>query len=263
MRFIKSVMTNRESLLEVDSKNPNMNEDSTVEPIIDDIRVDEKSEYEDCSVQYLSLCSDEWNEICSLEDVPEQTLEIDDEQLDDDFTELQQAVQYAYDKKRGMWRVKYDTYEDGMIKSLYIPLETPLTDDVLLCNIHDDEDNVKKKIKDINRPLRSLYTDNLYVDSIDGEYIRTDVDISSRIKHAINCSPKEALIISIGTFYIGFPMFLSILLSGLNPIIVPLSMFSLVTSLFSCLIWVSDLILLLQSDRKLYKAKSTKLFKVD
>jgi hypothetical protein len=120
----------------------------------------------------------DWVEVCRLEDVPNTSLGIESDILKADFKQLQETVSRAYDMEKEMWILEYDTHSNGTMKSLYVPLESSFTEDKTVCRIHDDSGDVKEKIKNIDRPITQLETDNLYVDSLTDGTIQSDFEVS-------------------------------------------------------------------------------------
>lgn len=180
-------MTQRESLIEAEAgqqtEEPNI---SDADPIIEDIRVN------DNTVQYKEINEDEWVDYTQLHNVRVKQLDVSDDELRDAYKKLRSAVEHSYDEEVDKWKVEYDTDADDVMKSLYVPLNSPLTDDIHLCDIHEDSIDdgklhVKEKIREIDRPLQSLYTDNLYVDDLDNPMIEdVEVTYDSRIRTALS-----------------------------------------------------------------------------
>lgn len=76
----------------------------------------------DGRVEYLK--DDSWHSI-PLREAPEYELDIAYQSLEDDYLMLQKVVSEAYDREKEMWEVEYTTDIDGVMKSLYIRLDSP------------------------------------------------------------------------------------------------------------------------------------------
>lgn len=124
------------------------------------------------------LRGNNWDGVCQLENVPSTSLEIESDVLTADFKQLQETVTKAYDREKEMWRLEYDTHLNGTMKSLYVPLDSPFTEDKKICRIHNDSGDVKDKIKNIDRPITQLDTDDLYVDSLTDGTVQSNVEVS-------------------------------------------------------------------------------------
>jgi hypothetical protein len=119
-----------------------------------------------------------WDDVCQLEDVSSTSLDIESHVLRADFKQLQETVCRAYDIEKEMWILEYDTYPNGTMKSLHVPLDSPFTENKTVCRIHDDSGDVKEKIKNIDRLITQLETDALYVDSLTDGTVQSDVEVS-------------------------------------------------------------------------------------
>jgi hypothetical protein len=180
-------MTQRESLIEAEAGQQTEEQNSSdADTVIEDIRVN------DNTVQYKEINEDEWVDYSRLRNLKGEQLDVSDDELRDAYKKLRSAVEHSYDEEVDKWKVEYDTDADDVMKSLYVPLNSPLTDDIQLCDTHEDSVDdgklqVKEKIKKIDRPLQSLYTDNLYVDDLDNPMIEyVEVTYDSRIRTAVS-----------------------------------------------------------------------------
>jgi hypothetical protein len=222
------------------------------------------------NIEYKNL-DDQWNTLCSIEDLTTRSLNeiqqdtdlIISEEVLCELKSLQSKLQLSWDDKLSMYMVSYRENEDGS-SELYIPLETEYTNDYIVERIYNKDNKfVSKEVeKQINFPMYEIETKDLYVESIkDTKYDSTDVYTTNKetFDHFIqrssqpvdNSSQYKA---TIATLFAGslvmniLPLIFYILVSTksamilyaimnifmLMPIILPLAFLVIITTYFEC-----------------------------
>lgn len=163
-------------------------EEPDVDSFVDEVRVSESA------VEYRNLDDDNWNFLASVEEIAESSFSnmiqdkdiiLSEEQKSklEDFSALAGS---CWDAELEMFRIEYQTDEDGDLKSLVVPLESDISEDFVVQEIHDNEGNfVAEDIEEqVDLKMYELWSTDMYVNSLDGEsdvYIISD-DTKSRIE---------------------------------------------------------------------------------
>lgn len=135
-----------------------------------------KVQFSESHIKYQNV-NDEWKELCSISNLIKNSvgdlLEDEDIFVSDsvkrDLQEFRAVVNACWNEKHNMFKVDYNTDEDGDLKSLVVPLNSPLSDDVVIHKIHNCKGEfVAKDIENsIDQNMYELWNMDMYTESLE------------------------------------------------------------------------------------------------
>lgn len=171
--------------------------DSDVEEIISNIRTNESN------VQYKSVSDSSWNILCTFEEIARKTVDdiLESKNLvvsDSKRNELEDfslVCSASWDDGKEMFRVKPISDEDGHLSSLVVPLDSEISENITVVDIHNNEgafvaDDIESQIDcDIHR----LWDKNMYVKKFNAELesVYTEVEDTRTRREIFSDSIKK------------------------------------------------------------------------
>lgn len=143
----------------------------TVENIVEKFRVSGRK------IQYQTVRDDRWDILCdvheflnsSISDIlREEDILLSDEQRSN-LREFETVLNSCWNEEFELFDVEYETDSDGDLKSLIIPLESSISEDITIQNIHDDEGKfVATGVESqVDFEIYEIWSMNIYADSLD------------------------------------------------------------------------------------------------
>lgn len=143
----------------------------TVENIVEKFRVSGRK------IKYQTVRDDRWDILCdvheflnsSISDIlREEDILLSDEQRSN-LREFETVLNSCWNEEFELFDVEYETDSDGDLKSLIIPLESSISEDITIQNIHDDEGKfVATGVESqVDFEIYELWSMNIYADSLD------------------------------------------------------------------------------------------------
>lgn len=146
-------------------------EESGVDDIIEDFWVSEGK------IQYQTVRRDGWNNLCDVKELlhsrtsdilRRKNISLSDEQRSN-LREFGAVLDSCWNEETDLFDIEYRTDSDGDLKSLIIPLESSISEDIVIQDVHDENGNfVATEVESqIDFEMYKLWGMDIYAGSLD------------------------------------------------------------------------------------------------